>query len=117
MYDMGMLEGFVGLLDRMNDLQQGRMKLGKEGVVKSLWVGYGMVDKMIWFEVMKQWFEGCVGGVKDRMLRVYEGWYYQLYCDGECSGEFFEDVVGWILEWVGGGEEVLKKVGEILKVQ
>ncbi|CAP73169.1 uncharacterized protein PODANS_2_5790 [Podospora anserina S mat+] len=117
MHDTGTLEGFAGLLDRTNDLQQGRTKLGKEGVVKSLWVGHGTADKTTWFEATKQWFEGCAGGVKDRTLRAYEGWYHQLHCDGECSGEFFEDVAGWILERAGGGEEVLKKAGETPKAQ
>lgn len=103
MHDTGTLQGLAGMIDRTAALSSGAVR-PKGGVVRSLWVGHGTMDKATSFEASKRYVESFAGEVEDRQFKAYEGWYHQLHNDGPCSEEFFKDVADWILERCGPEE-------------
>ncbi|KAL2126922.1 hypothetical protein VTI74DRAFT_11606 [Chaetomium olivicolor] len=99
MHNTGTLEGLAGLLDRTAALASGQVRPAKGGGrIQSVWMGHGTEDKTTWFEASRKYFEECLGEVRDRTFKAYEGWYHQLHADGPQSVEFYRDVGDWILE-------------------
>ncbi|KAL2266562.1 hypothetical protein VTJ83DRAFT_5914 [Remersonia thermophila] len=102
MHNTGTLKGLAGLLDRTAALASGQAK-PLPGAMQSLWIGHGTEDKTTCFKATRRYFEECLGEVKDKEFKAYEGWYHQLHADGPDSENFFKDVGDWILERCGGG--------------
>lgn len=103
-HDTGTLEGFAGLLDRVNDIMQGRVKPGP--AVKSVWLGHGDADRCTSFEASKKWFDNSATDVPDRTFRNYEGWVHQLHGEPQADRQvFFREFADWILERSGGEQK------------
>ncbi|CAK7271773.1 hypothetical protein SEPCBS119000_004775, partial [Sporothrix epigloea] len=54
-HDTGTLEGLSGLLDRVNDIAQGRVQ--PTASVQSVWLGHGDADRCTDFVASKRWFD------------------------------------------------------------
>ncbi|KHJ32845.1 putative alpha beta hydrolase [Erysiphe necator] len=96
LYGVGTLEGLAGMLERADDLSNGRLKLNKE--VQSIWIGHGTCDKATSLEASKKWFDEHCIDVEDKELKIYEGGYHQLHADLQKDRLSFDnDVATWIL--------------------
>lgn len=95
LHDTGTLEGLAGMLDRTENLNQGKVKLNKG--VKSIWLGHGTKDMGTSYEGSKKWFEAQTQ-VEDKEFKTYDGWYHQLHADvADDRPVFAKDVGDWIL--------------------
>jgi acylglycerol lipase len=95
LHDTGTLEGLAGMLDRTENLNQGKVKLNKG--VKSIWLGHGTKDMGTSYEGSKKWFEAQTQ-VEDKEFKTYDGWYHQLHADlAKDRPVFATDVGDWIL--------------------
>ncbi|CAK7230529.1 hypothetical protein SCUCBS95973_007605 [Sporothrix curviconia] len=103
-HDTGTLEGLAGLLDRVNDIVQGRVKPSAN--VKSVWLGHGDADLCSDFEASKRWFETAAAAVPDKTFRTYEKWLHMLHAEPKADRElFYREVGDWILARVGDKKE------------
>lgn len=79
-HDTGTLEGLAAMLDRVADLQNGKLKFpadaGEGGKVR-MWISHGTSDKVCSFDVTKKYYEGLDKGIEDKELKAYDGWYHQ----------------------------------------
>lgn len=99
LHGYGTLEGLSGMLDRSNDLADGKVTLNKE--VKSIWLGHGTEDKATSFDGSKKWFETHCQDVEDKEYKIYDGCYHQLHADLPAERlKFADDVGDWILNRV-----------------
>ncbi|CAK7226542.1 hypothetical protein SBRCBS47491_006266 [Sporothrix bragantina] len=99
-HDTGTLEGLAGLLDRVNDIAQGRVK--PSASIKSVWLGHGDADLCTDFEASKRWFETAASAVPDKTFRNYEKWLHMLHAEPKADRElFYRECGDWILERVG----------------
>ena len=96
-HNTGTLQGLAGLLERTDNLDHGRVVLGKH--VKSLWLGHGSADRVTSQPRSKVWYERQTA-LEDGTYKVYDGYFHQLHAD---IGKevFFQDVADWILARCG----------------
>ena len=60
-------------------------------------VGHGTADQICEYQACRNWY-GSVD-VKDKEMRVYEGWFHKLHAEpGDDKVRFAGDVSKWILE-------------------
>ncbi|KAK0820885.1 hypothetical protein LTR75_001204 [Friedmanniomyces endolithicus] len=99
-HDTGTLEGLASMLDRAHELETGKVVLREgvgEGGQTRLWVGHGTADQICEYQACRNWY-GSVD-VKDKEMRVYEGWFHKLHAEpGDDKVRFAGDVSKWILE-------------------
>lgn len=76
-HNTGTLEGMGGMLDRGNELADGRVvvkedarPVGETAVI----VMHGDMDGITAFDASKEWVEKCE--VKDKEFKAYDGWYH-----------------------------------------
>ncbi len=111
LHDTGTLEGLAALLDRVNDLAQGRCRPGAG--VQSVWLGHGDADRCTSFDASKAWFDTAAADVPDKTFRNYVGHLHQLHAEPKADRDvFFRECADWILARAGGGEAVADKAGE-----
>lgn len=99
-HDTGTLEGLAGMLDRAAELEEGRVILRDgvgEGGKTRLWVGHGSADAVCGYEACRKWYENAI--IKDKEMRVYEGWYHKLHAEpGDDKVTFANDAANWVLD-------------------
>ncbi|KAK5687890.1 hypothetical protein LTR17_026678 [Elasticomyces elasticus] len=99
-HDTGTLEGLAGMLDRAHELEAGKLTLRDgvgEGGQMRLWIGHGTGDQVCDYQACRAWYEKVT--VKDKEMRVYEGWYHKLHAEpGDDKVRFANDVSQWILD-------------------
>ncbi|TKA76751.1 hypothetical protein B0A55_03647 [Friedmanniomyces simplex] len=99
-HDTGTLEGLASMLDRAHELQTGKVELREgvgEGGQTRLWVGHGTSDQICEYQACRDWYDTV--SVKDKEMRVYEGWYHKLHAEpGDDNVRFADDVAKWILD-------------------
>jgi len=62
-----------------------------------LGVGHGTADQICEYQACRNWYDSTE--VKDKEMRVYEGWYHKLHAEpGDDKVRFAGDVSKWILE-------------------
>jgi len=96
-HDTGTLEGIANMLDRAEQLEEGKLKIkddAMEGGKSRLWLGHGTDDHINLYDASKKYMDECP--VKDKTFKTYEGWYHNLHGELE-KGRFHEDVSSWIL--------------------
>ncbi|CAK7270450.1 hypothetical protein SEPCBS57363_004107 [Sporothrix epigloea] len=99
-HDTGTLEGLSGLLDRVNDIAQGRVRPTTS--VKSVWLGHGDADRCTDFVASKRWFDTATAAVPDKTFRCYSGWLHMLHAEPKAERElFYRECGDWILERAG----------------
>lgn len=99
-HDTGTLEGLSGLLDRVNDIAQGRVRPTTS--VKSVWLGHGDADRCTDFVASKRWFDTATAAVSDKTFRCYSGWLHMLHAEPKAERElFYRECGDWILERAG----------------
>lgn len=113
-HDTGTLQGLTGLLDRASQLESGAVRVpadAGEGVQTRLWVAHGTHDTLAGVECTRRMFAHHAH-VRDKELRVYEGWAHKLHMEpGEDKRVFAEDMAGWMLDRCGDlGEGVRAKL-------
>lgn len=74
-HDTATLEMLVGIMDRTNDLDQGRIVL-KEGLGEAgktrVWLAHGTADEACNYDASKRWFDRIQ--VEDKEFKTYDGW-------------------------------------------
>lgn len=107
-HNTGTLAGMAGMLDRAAGLDSGALAVPEgagEGGKTRLHVSMGSGDLICDFGAVKRMFEERLGGVRDKELKVYDGWYHKLQLEpGNDKGRFCEDVAAWVLERCDEGE-------------
>ena len=99
-HDTGTLEGLAGLLDRVNDITQGRVK--PSASVQSVWLGHGDADPCTDYNASKRWFETSAAAVPDKTFRTYDKWLHKLHAEPKEDRElYYRECGDWILARVG----------------
>ncbi|KAL3419555.1 monoglyceride lipase [Phlyctema vagabunda] len=95
LHGYGTLEQLSHMLERTSLLGGGKTKLNPG--VQSIWISHGTVDLGTSCDASKKWFAEQTL-VKDKELKIYEGWSHQLHADlPETRPVFAKDVGDWIL--------------------
>ncbi|KAL8999715.1 MAG: hypothetical protein Q9169_001532 [Polycauliona sp. 2 TL-2023] len=94
-HDTGTLEGLAGMLQRAEDLDNGRVPFNDPDACK-IWVGHGTEDRVTSFKATERFMNGLQ--IKDKTLRIYDGYYHKLHDEpGEDKMAFVRDVADWVL--------------------
>jgi acylglycerol lipase len=98
-HDTGTLEGLAGMLDRMANLNTGKVQ-PKDGPTEAekvhVWVAHGSDDRICDSKASEKFVERLQ--VKDKEFKRYDGWYHQLHAEaGEDKELFAKDFGDWIL--------------------
>ena len=74
-HDTATLELLAGVMDRTNDLDQGRLVLKEglgEGGKARVWLAHGTGDEACNYDASRRWFDRVQ--IEDKELKTYEGW-------------------------------------------
>ncbi|BCS04507.1 acylglycerol lipase [Aspergillus luchuensis] len=95
----GTLEMFANMLDRMMELDQGKLTL-VDGV-QSVFLAHGTGDNCTSYDASKRWYERETARFPEtaKMHKSYDGWSHVLHADlPETYPIYAEDMATWILE-------------------
>lgn len=94
-FNIGTLETLSGMLDRADELENGKYKLNKG--VRAVWISHGTGDKATSFSASEKYCKEQTS-VEDKTFKPYDGWSHQLHADlPETRPIYAKDVGDWIL--------------------